>query len=365
MDFIDKLQALAAKIPALCPVLKTEEATKNALVMPFIAALGYDPFDPLEVTPELVADVGTKKGEKVDYAINKDGQTIMLFECKHCGADLSLNHASQLFRYFTVTDAKIGVLTNGIVYKFFTDLDAPNKMDTKPFLEVNMLELNEAVVAELKKLTKPAFNLNELMDTAEDLKNMREFKGLLADLLESPTDEFVRFLYTKVYGKSLSANKKEYYQNFVKRAFTSLISDQINTRLKTALGPDTVVPIAAPQPQPPVEPIPIEIESADSKAAVVTTEDEREGFFIVKAILRNHVAASRIVARDTQSYFGILLDDNNRKPLVRLHFNRGQKYIGVFDSERKEQRVAIQSLDDIYDLAGDMIKVLDFYLKEK
>lgn len=128
MDFIDQLKALAAKVPALCDILQTEEATKNALVMPFIRALGYDIFDPTEVVPEFTADFATKKGEKVDYAIKIDGRIVMLFECKHCGGDLSIKHAGQLFRYFSVTDARIGVLTNGVVYRFFTDLEAQNKM---------------------------------------------------------------------------------------------------------------------------------------------------------------------------------------------------------------------------------------------
>src|SRR4028119_2249033 len=154
MDFIEKLQALATKIPKLCEHLQTEEATKNALVMPFINLLGFDIFDPTEVIPEFIADVGIKKGEKVDYAIVKDGKIIMLFECKHCGGDLHINHASQLFRYFSVTDARIAVLTNGLVYRFFTDLEAPNKMDEKPFLEVDMTELNDVSINELKKLRK-------------------------------------------------------------------------------------------------------------------------------------------------------------------------------------------------------------------
>src|SRR5438874_6514636 len=165
MDFIDELNALAVKVPKLCDMLQTEEATKNALVLPFIRILGYDIFDPTEVIPEFVCDVGIKKGEKVDYAIQKDGKIIMLFECKHCGGDLNIKHAAQLFRYFMVTDARIAVLTNGVDYRFFTDLEATNKMDEKPFLEVDMLDLNESVVSELKKLTKPAFNLDELKTT--------------------------------------------------------------------------------------------------------------------------------------------------------------------------------------------------------
>ncbi|WP_229413028.1 hypothetical protein [Massilia alkalitolerans] len=101
MDLIDQLRTLATRIQNTKSLIQTEEATKNAMVMPFIQLLGYNVFDPTEVTPELVADIGTKKGEKVDYAILRDGDPIMLFECKKCGADLHINHAGQLFRYFT------------------------------------------------------------------------------------------------------------------------------------------------------------------------------------------------------------------------------------------------------------------------
>jgi hypothetical protein len=114
MDMIDQLRALATRIAATKNLIQTEEATKNAMVMPFIQILGYNVFDPTEVTPELIADVGTKKGEKVDYAVLRDGKPILLFECKKCGGDLHINHASQLFRYFHVTAARFGVLTNGL-----------------------------------------------------------------------------------------------------------------------------------------------------------------------------------------------------------------------------------------------------------
>ncbi len=118
MDLIDKLKTLSLKISKQLNVLQTEEATKNALVMPFMSALGYDVFDPTEVTPELVADVGTKKGEKVDYAIFKEGKLIIIFECKKYGTDLSEEHLSQLYRYFSVSETRFAVLTDGILYRF-------------------------------------------------------------------------------------------------------------------------------------------------------------------------------------------------------------------------------------------------------
>ena len=135
MDFIDKIREFASRIPNQLGHIQTEEATKNALVLPFITALGYNVFDPTEVVPEFTADIGTKKGEKVDYAVLKDGKPILLFECKWCGTDLEREHASQLYRYFSVTDGRFGVLTNGIIYRFYSDLEKENKMDEKPFFE--------------------------------------------------------------------------------------------------------------------------------------------------------------------------------------------------------------------------------------
>lgn len=359
MDFIEQLQQLAKRIPQLCDHLQTEEATKNALIMPFIAALGYDIFNPLEVVPELNADYGTKKGEKVDYAIKKDDRIIMLFECKHCGGDLSINHAGQLFRYFSVTDARIGVLTNGIVYRFFTDLESPNKMDEKPFLEVNMLDLNEAVVAELKKLTKPSFNIDELMTAAGDLKYTREIKRHLAEQLADPNEEFVRFFASRVYGGILTPARKEQFSAIAKRAFSQFINERINDRLKSAIagGDAPSVQIEAPV----VPSQPIDSEEPRRADLIETTSDELEGYYIVKSLLRDAVEPARITHRDTQSYMGILLDDNNRKPLARLHFNRTQKYLGLFDENRNEERIAITDLNDIYSHAGKMQRVLAFY----
>jgi len=149
--------------------------------MPFIQILGYNVFDPNEVTPEFNADVGTKKGEKVDYAILKEGSPILLFECKAFNVDLAKEHASQLYRYFSVTPVKVGVLTNGILYQFFTDFDKPNTMDKKPFLEVNLLDIKESAIIELKKFTKSGFNIDDLEDVASELKYTNEIivKNLL------------------------------------------------------------------------------------------------------------------------------------------------------------------------------------------
>lgn len=355
MDFVEQLQALSLKTEKLCSLLETEEATKNALVMPFINILGYDIFDPTEVVPEFIADVGIKKGEKVDYAIKKDGKIIMLIECKHCGGDLSINHASQLFRYFAVTEARIGVLTNGLVYRFFTDLEAPNKMDEKPFFEINMTELDEVAITELKKLSKEAFNIDEIIVTAGELKYTRAIKKILNQQLENPSDEFVKLAASNVFSGVMTPARREYFTGITKRAFNQLVNERINDRLKSVMSGAVVqTEVEAPPPEAP-----------GREELIHTTSEELEGFYIVKSLLRDIVDPNRIIHRDTQSYMGILLDDNNRKPLARLHFNRAQKYLGIFDENRKEERVPINNLDEIYQHGEKLRRVFAFYESEE
>ena len=141
IDMYERLSALAERLDKVRDDSLTEEATKTALVLPFIRELGYDVFNPEEVLPEYTADVGIKKGEKVDYAILKDGSPIILFECKPCGAKLD-SYSSQLYRYFSVTNARIAILTDGVIYRFYSDLVAQNKLDERPFLEIDLDRLH-------------------------------------------------------------------------------------------------------------------------------------------------------------------------------------------------------------------------------
>ena len=193
MDLIDKIKDLASKIPKQMDHIQTEEATKIALIMPFISALGYDVTNPTEVIPEFTADVCTKKGEKVDYAIKKDDDIIILIECKWSGADLHQDDASQLYRYFSATEARFAILTNGISYEFYSDIDEPNKMDSKPFFTFNVLGFQDHQVNELKKFTKSAFSLDDILTTASTLKYTGAIKKILEEELTNPSEPFVRF----------------------------------------------------------------------------------------------------------------------------------------------------------------------------
>lgn len=365
MDFIDQLRLLSSRIAATRSMVQTEEATKTAMIMPLIQALGYNVFDPTEVTPELIADIGTKKGEKVDYAILRDGQPVMLFECKKAGAELSVNNAGQLFRYFHVTAARFGVLTNGIVYRFFTDLEQPNKMDETPFFEFNILEFKERDVEELKKFAKSAFDVELILTTANELKYTRAIQNKLAEMMVSPTEEFVRVVASElVGGRRFTPAIRDQFTGVTKRAFEQLLAEKINERLKGAMAPELPrVEVATPQE---TNAAGAANETTTAETNVVTTQEELEGFYTVRAIVRSLVPAKRVVMRDAQSYCAILLDDNNRRPICRLRFNNPEKLrIGLFNGSKDEVIVPINSVDEIYNHASAILSAVESYIGPK
>lgn len=361
MGFAEELAKIQEKVHSQGESTKTEEATKNAFVMPFIKALGYDVFDPLEVVPEFTADVGTKKGEKVDYAIVDNGSVRMLFECKHSDNPLGSEHASQLFRYFTATSARIGILTNGKQYQFFTDLEKSNVMDSKPFLELDFNNIDETVIPEIQKLTREEFDLESILNAAEELKYVGQIKRLLVTQLHEPESDWVRFFTTRVYDGQFTHRVREQFTDLVLKATKQFITDQVNDRLKSALDSgENSSSHAHASDESDVQTDNSE-ENPQEDHEFEATFEELEGYRIVKAIVCSEVHSDRIAQRKSKSYFSVLLDDNNRKPVARLHFNGRHKHVGVFDSDKVETRLPVDSLEDIYRHADSLRKTMHNY----
>ena len=348
MDLIDKLQELSLQAQKQRGRLETEEATKTALVLPLINALGYNVFDPSEVMPEFTADVGVKKGEKVDFAILMEDKPIILMECKSVDTDLKREHAAQLYRYFAVTDARFGILTNGLIYQFYSDLEKPNVMDDKPFFVFDLENVHERSVSGIKRFEKSQFDLAKILSTAADYKYRREIINLMEAQLKEPTEDFVRFVAGKVYTGSKTSTVIEDFTEITKQAMQLFVSEQIEARLKSVIASEAGATA-------------INFEDEDDEDKITTTSVEIEGYFVVKAILHEVIDASRVIMRDTQSYCGILLDDNNRKPIARLHFNRAQKHLGLFDAEKNEERVPINNVNEIYKYADRIKETVGFY----
>ena len=358
MDFKDQIKQFSERVSKLKDNIHTEEATKNAFIMPFLQILGYDVFNPMEVVPEFICDIGIKKGEKIDYAIFRDGAPIILVECKHWKQKLDV-HDGQLLRYFHVSKAKFSMLTNGLIFRFYTDLAEPNKMDEKPFLEFNIEEIKDGQIEQLKEFHKAYFDVDNIYQSASELKYINEIRQLVNQEFQEPNDEFVKYFARQVYPSMVTSKVLDAFRVLVKRTITNIINDTINDRLKSAIsGPDS-----------PIQEEPTSVVIPGSAIAhereIVTTQEELEGFYIVRSLLRQKVPSSRITHRDALSYFAIFLDDNNRKPLCRLYLNNSKKYIGIFDSDKKESKVEIQTIDDIYKFGSELDSTIEIYLDSK
>ena len=353
MDCIETIKELSGKIPRLLEKrsLETEEAAKQALVLPFINSLGYDIFNTAEVVPEFTCDFLEKKGKKVDYAIMKDKKPIMLIECKSVNDSLKDKDAAQLFGYFSVTEAKVGVLTNGIVYKFYSDLDKENKMDEKPFLELNLLDIKEPLFEELKLFRKDIIDLEEIETVARKLKYTKEIKRILGDELNSPSEGFVYFFTKQVYSGKITKSVLEKFKDIIHPAFKQFISDIINERLKSALEDDGGTPERPDNPE----------DGKSEEDGIITTEEEIEGFYIVRAILHEITDPERATLKDTKSYCNVLLDKKVTNHICRFYFDHKQKYVGLFNENKVEEKVPIDKLSDIYNFADKLKATIGYY----
>lgn len=348
MDLAARLVELQKRMTQHREVLLTEEAAKTALVLPFLQALGYDIFNPGEVIPEYTADIGTKKGEKVDYAICGDGRVFVLVECKPVQSELNLNHASQLFRYFSVTEARLAILTNGVVYQFYTDIDQPNKMDPKPFFTFDLEHVKPNDPKTLEKFQKGSFDVDQIVAEASTLKMKSSIRSELEKEFSEPSDEFVRFVASRVHSGSITKSVRESVGRLLASTINEIVRDLVTNRLNSALE------AAKPQQTD------VEATSGGDASDVITTDEELAGWRIVQAIGAKVVKADRIVMRDQRSYCAILLDNNNRKSIVRMHFNsHSSKYLGTFVG-KEETRHSISDITEIY----NFVEQIENRLKE-
>jgi len=346
MDFIDQLKQFSERASEVRKHLSTEESTKNALVMPFFQLLGYDVFNPLEFRPECIADVGIKKGEKVDYAVYIDNKLCMLIEAKSVNENLSL-HGSQLFRYFTTTKAKFGILTNGLKYCFYTDLDEANKMDCKPFLEFDLLDIKENLVPEIKKFAKSTFDVNVIFNTASELKYSYEIKKYLDQQFKEPSDDFTVHIVKSFYEGRMTQPVVEKFKPIVKKTINQYIVELMNDKITNALKVEK-------QATDVMQPVEIEV---DNEPKIITTEEEMEAYYIIRSIVAESISSKRIQIRDTVNYCGVILDGKPNKWICRFKLSDKRKCI-IFPIDGKEERIYIDQLEDIYQFRPRIAEII-------
>lgn len=222
MEFKNEIIALSEKIKGLLPKLETEEATKTSIILPFLKILGYDVHDPNYIVPEYTADVGLKKGEKVDYAILEDGEVAMLIECKHHDQSLS-KHSSQLFRYFaTKTKTRFAMLTNGKNFEFYSDIKDQNIMDDSPFFEFDITQISDSDLDILEWFHKTYFDINKVVLVAKELKYNKDLKKAIQSELSEPSLEFIKFWINKIYAGKLTERTLQEFTPMVEKAINEV-----------------------------------------------------------------------------------------------------------------------------------------------
>lgn len=350
MDFSEEIVALGRKSKQFGERFTkdqiNEELTKNALIMPFIRALGYDIFDPMEVVPEFSASIGEYKDARVDYAILNEGKPIIIFECKAYGSELDAKKCNQLMLYFHGTEAKVAVLTDGNRYQFYSDLEEPNKMDSRPYMEFTLEKLDPTLIPELKKLAKGSFNVDEAMSSANVLKYTREFKRIMAAQLNQPDDDFLRFFLRQCYDGQITQSVKDRFAPILKDALGSFIKDRINDRLQNALDQEQAKEQNAKEQAEAAAKA-----EAEAKDAIITTDDEKEGYLLVKSlIIGAGLNGDDVQLKDYKQFCNICYQ-GAYNVLVRLRFNAKPYkicFIEKGDGDKKEERITIDRIDDIY-----------------
>lgn len=355
MDFAEKIAALAVRSKHASKHAMTEEATKTSVVMPFLQALGYDVFNLDEVVPEVIADVGIKKGEKIDFAIKMNGKISILIEAKPISTALGNAQYSQLFRYFATTDARLAILINGREIWFFSDIDEPNKMDKKPFFTFDLQNYTDGDVEELSRFEKAGFSFEEILSAASNLKYVKSVAGILSQQLEAPEDDFVRFFARKTHDGSITKAVLDQFRPAIAQALDEVIRKRIQERLNVTFGKE----------QPAADAVADKHGAEVGSGEMETTADEQLAFLIAQAIGSKLVPLERLAIRDAKSYCAVLLDDNNRKPVCRFYFNaKSVKHLGTFNAEKIETKHQIKEVPDIYKYASLIEEAIGSYLKQ-
>ncbi|MCY4061787.1 MAG: type I restriction endonuclease [Chloroflexi bacterium] len=228
MDLIENLRAVSEEIRARRRYATNEATTRSYLIDPFIRALGYDPNEPNDVEPEFTADfVGSNR--RVDYALKKEGKPIIFVEFKTATRSLSFQNTVQLQHYFsTKLDVRFGIVTNGLEYRFYSDIDNPNVMDDEPFLTVDLLNANDRLLKEFTAFSKLNFEFEDALLCARQLKYGSIIRQRIESEIEQPSRELVKYLARNLYNGSFSNDAYGEFAPIVERELQDLFLSEQN-----------------------------------------------------------------------------------------------------------------------------------------
>jgi hypothetical protein len=378
MGFIEDIAKLSEQVRKKADNVVGEDATKLSLILPFFNALGYDIWDPAEVLPEYISDAATKKSsghfEKVDYAIGINGTIVMLVEAKARNQKPE-THDGQLRKYFTWTiSSKVGIVTNGVEYRFFTDLRIPNIMDDEPFFSFNVFEYDSKDIENLKFFHRDNFDIAAIGKHAEEMVYVKAMTKLVGNLLRSPSEPFIKFLVKEleVFQGHVNAKVISRFEPVVKKAIQSSLVDLMTRSINQEIAQLTEPIQLAESEDAGAE----EAEQVSDEQQVETTAEELEAFEKIKAIVSTSCNYHlEVKYKDVLSYFGVHVGNSTwwflrlyltpkRKSFVtRLPVDEVKSLVPDFEVQELSapqggavSRVVISSVNDLDKLTSLILK---------
>ena len=352
-DISERIDVMVRRVHGQVKHIKTEEATKLALINPFIRdVLGYDTTDLTQVIPEYVADVGIKQGEKVDYAIMYEGEPSILIEAKKTGTPLDREEPSQLFRYFTALDSAVfGIYTDGVKYLFYTDVDKQNVMDTSPFLTLDLADVASESLDVIARFVNGEFVPSAIREGANELKYVRFLKAEISRIFKNPSPEVVRAFMTDAYDGSKTAKAVESFTGYVKTAANLVFEERMRERLNAAMHTADE---------------PTEINDVEPDVSKVS-DREIHAFSTVKALLYDVIDVSRLYLREMSGYTMVIVDDSVLKPVCKLKLRTSPYSVemaGRADGKRIYRPISVDGVEGIYELETELETVAKEYGEE-
>lgn len=335
MTLKEGLLQLGARIESQKEGLKPDEAqTKLWFINPWIELLGYKISEMSDVVPEFQASSSGGTNHRVDYMIRKDGSEIFIIECKKFNEKVA-KHGYQLSNYFNhLHKIKLGILTNGITYYFYSDVENNNVMDSEPFFEFNITDFNDEQAEILEMFSKSKFDEKAILEKARKLTYIKDIKKVLYTELTSPSKDFIKYIAEKAYLEKRRGSITEK----VRIMFAELVNISLPVVINQLIS-NRIIKVGAVA----------EAEETESEGNIVTTQEEIDAYLIIKAIIRKNIAADRILYKDHQNYFSVRIDGRSHNTICRLYLNSKRKQIRIYDSSRAEQIYEIAHIDQIYD----------------
>jgi hypothetical protein len=320
--FADRIRKHAEHVKNVGVHCSTEETTKQALILPLLDILVFLPFDPMRVKAEFGADFpGAKVSERVDYALFCHGVPVMFIEAKSHAEKLT-NHCPQLARYFNATpEITIAAITNGCEWRFFTDLNNKNVMDSTPFLVVDFDALDESLADRLYRFRHDEFQPEALRTLAEETVYLNAFTDVICQSLRDPEADFVRYVASCAgIQRQFNARFIESITPIVRLAVERAVSDMVVSGLSARPAPVEATPV-----QTAAAPETVVDETADvvdpTNPRIITTYAERRLFETVRDILSDDVD---VMPKDTESYFSVLYQGKTNRWLLRYKGDKRQ-----------------------------------------